>query len=129
FGGFVDGPGKVHYGGEGSFKVGEIDGTITPRVEQLAADLRNLQPCEVTDNIFGYLWAKMVVGAVYYGTAVLDRDVLDIYADPKAIEVLTRVAREAAEVARVNGIKLADVDGFNPDAFIDNDAAGIEASW
>jgi len=129
FGGFVEGPGKVHYAGEGSFKVGEIDGTITPRVEELASHLRNLQTCEVTDNIFGYLWAKMVVGAVYYGTAVLDHDVLDIYADPKAIDVLSRIAREAATVARLNGVTLADVDGFNPDAFADEDAAGMLASW
>ncbi|QMV03620.1 hypothetical protein GHV40_19975 [Devosia sp. D6-9] len=129
FGGFIEAPGKIRYAGEGSFRVGEVDGTISPRVEELAAHLRSLQACEVTDNIFGYLWAKMVVGAVYYGTAVLDRDVRDIYADPDAIRLLSSAAREGAEIARLNDVRLVDVDGFSPDAFADDDPARIAASW
>jgi ketopantoate reductase len=129
FGGFVEGPGRVRYAGEGSFRLGELDGTKSARVQALAAAFGALQPCAVTDNIFGYLWAKMVLGAVYYGTAVLDRDVPEIYADARARTVLGRAAREAAEVARANGVRLEECDGFDPAAFADGDAAGIAASW
>ena len=129
FGGYVTDPGRITFAGEGSFRVGELNGAGSDRVSELARDLSALQGCETTDNIFGYLWAKMVLGAVYYGTAVLDRDVLDIYADPKALEVLGEAAREATLVAQANGVTLADVDGFRPEAFAERDAQAIEASW
>lgn len=129
FGGYVTEPGRVTYAGEGSFRVGEFDGVVSKRLSELARDLSALQTCKTTDNIFGYLWAKMVLGAVYYGTAVLDRDVLEIYSDPEALAVLGEAAREATLVARANGVRLADVDGFRPDAFAEGDAQAIAESW
>lgn len=59
FGGFYVEPGHVKHGGGGSFKIGEVDGSVTPRIEKLAGMLSTLQPVGVTDNIFGYLWTKM----------------------------------------------------------------------
>ena len=37
-------PGVVHYGGRGAVVVGEIDGTIKPRTEELHALLRSSRP-------------------------------------------------------------------------------------
>lgn len=129
FGGYLEGPGVIRYAGEGSFKLGELDGQRSDRVTALAMDFGALQACEVTDNIFGYLWAKMVLGAVYYGTAILDRDCLVIFADESAREVLGRAATEAAHVAQANGVALESCDGFLPLAFAAGDEAGIAASW
>jgi len=129
FGGFVEAPGHIHHAGEGSFAVGELDGSISPRLAALAADLSALQPCATTTNLLGHLWSKMVLGAVYYGTAVLDRDVNEIYADPRAVAVLGEAAREGAAIAAANGARLEDCDGFDPRAFLAGDAAGIAASW
>ena len=58
------GPGEVNYGGPGTFRLGEIDGAIDPRVRALRT-IYSVQPVEVTDNIFGYLWGKMALGAIY----------------------------------------------------------------
>ncbi len=129
FGGYVEAPGVIRYAGEGSFAVGEIDGALTPRLTAMAAELSALQPCATTTNLMGHLWSKLVLGAVYYGTAVLDRDVIDIYADPQALAVLSEAAREAAAVAAANGAALEDCDGFEPAAFLAGDPAGIAASW
>jgi len=129
FGGFLAEPGVVHYAGEGSFKLGELDGSDSARLRSLVAAFSALQPVEATDNIFGFLWTKMALGAVYYGTAVLDRDVPAIYADARAREALGQAAREVAQAAIQEDVRLEQSDGFDPRAFYDRDPAAIAASW
>lgn len=131
FGGFYVEPGHVKHGGNGSFKIGEIDGSVTPRVEALAAMLSALQPVGVTDNIFGYLWAKMALGAVYFGTAIVDADVVDTYADDRARAVLGTLCGEVVQVADAMGVTVETSDGFDPKAFRPGaaDAAAKAASW
>ncbi|WP_210495246.1 ketopantoate reductase family protein [Microvirga antarctica] len=132
FGGFYKEPGHIVYGGPGSFKVGELDGSITPRLEDLQQALSHQQPVQTTSNIFGYLWAKMALGAVYFGTATVDAPVLDIYADARCRTVLGRFAGEAVAVADALKVGIENCDGFDPKAFrmtgaVDDEA--VEASW
>lgn len=131
FGGFYVEPGLVKHGGNGSFKVGEIDGTETARVRDLALMLSVLQPVQATSNIFGYLWAKMALGAVYFGTAIVDADVIDVYADDAARAVLEKLCGEVASVADAMGVRIETSDGFDPKAFVPglDDAAAKVASW
>jgi 2-dehydropantoate 2-reductase len=131
FGGFYVEPGVVKFSGTGSLEIGELDGTMTPRLTALKQALEALQPVTITDNIFGYLWAKMALGAVYFGTAVVDADVVDIYARPAAREVLGRLCSEVVAVADREGVRIESADGFEPTAFRDGvkDAAAVDASW
>ena len=131
FGGFYVEPGHVKHGGDGSFKIGEIDGTVTPRVRQLAELLSALQPVGVTDNIFGYLWAKMSLGSVYFGTAIVDKSVLEVYANPQARAVLEKLCGEVVTVADAMGVSVESSDGFDPKAFRPGsaDEAAKAASW
>lgn len=131
FGGFYVEPGHVKHGGAGSFKIGEIDGSVTPRVRQLAQMLSVLQPVGVTDNIFGYLWAKMALGAVYFGTAIVDRSVLEVYTSPEARAVLEKLCGEVVAVADAMGVRMETSDGFDPKAFRpgSTEKAVRAASW
>ena len=131
FGGFYVEPGHVKHGGAGSFKIGEIDGTITPRVETLARMLSALQPVGVTDNIFGYLWTKMALGSVYFGTAIVDASVLDVYDRADARAVLETICGETVTVADAMGVRVETSDGFDPKAFRPGatDQAAKDASW
>lgn len=132
FGGFYVEPGEVKHGGGGSFKIGEIDGALTPRIKTLADLLSCLQPVGVTDNIFGYLWTKMALGAVYFGTAIVDAPVVEIYAREDARGVLERLCAEVVSVAEASGVRIEDSDGFDPKAFRHNggnDEAKKKASW
>lgn len=117
FGGFYVQPGEVRYGGAGSFKIGEMDGAITPRVRKLAEILSCLQSVGVTDNIFGYLWTKMALGAVYFGTAIVDEGVVQIYHRDDARGVLEELCAEVVAVAEALGVRIEDSDGFDPKAF------------
>jgi 2-dehydropantoate 2-reductase len=131
FGGFYLEPGVIKHGGNGSFKVGEIDGALTPRIRSLAEMLSCLQPVGVTDNIFGYLWTKIALGAVYFGTAIVDASVLEVYARDDARSVLEKLCEETVAVAEAMGVRIEESDGFDPKAFRigAEDAAVRAASW
>ncbi|MCB0106992.1 MAG: ketopantoate reductase family protein, partial [Caldilineaceae bacterium] len=47
-------PGVIHFGGPGAFWLGELDGAITPRLQQLQTDLGHWGggPVRMTDNIW-----------------------------------------------------------------------------
>ncbi|MCR9138207.1 MAG: ketopantoate reductase family protein [Alphaproteobacteria bacterium] len=131
FGGYYVEPGHVKYGGRGSFKVGEPDGTRSRRVTALANMLSVQQPVDVTNNIFGYLWAKMALGASYFGTAIADMDVVDVYDDAGRRGILGALCGEVVSVADALGVAVETSDGFDPKAFRPGvtDTAAQDASW
>jgi 2-dehydropantoate 2-reductase len=132
FGGHWRAPGLVVYGGPGTFRIGELDRAITPRLLALRDALAAVQKLEVTANIFGYLWAKMALGAAYFATATTDSDVTDLYAEPRWRCLLGRVVGEVVMVAEADGVAVEPFDGFDAGAFGPHgprDAAGADASW
>ncbi|MDR7555080.1 MAG: 2-dehydropantoate 2-reductase [Armatimonadota bacterium] len=135
FGGYYEGPGRLVYSGPASLRVGELDGRITPRVQTLARVLSAFHPCEPTANITGYLWGKLILGTIYFATAVVDADVVDILAQPAARAVLAALATEALAVAEALGVRVEAVDGFDPRAVrLDArgapvDPAAAQAAW
>ena len=111
-------PGVVHYSGHGAVVVGELDGNRTPRVEAIYALLKQFEPNAVlTDNIWGYLWGKLIYGALLFGTALTNDSIADVLANPAYRPVLTRLALEIGKVANANNIVPQAFDGFDPTAF------------
>ena len=56
--------------------IGEIDGSITPRIVELQRMLQVFDArTEVTDNIMGYLWGKLGYGALLFATAVTNASI------------------------------------------------------
>jgi 2-dehydropantoate 2-reductase len=111
-------PGVVHYSGHGAVVVGELDGTLTERIETIYAMLREFEPKAVlTDNIWGYLWGKLIYGALLFGTALTNDSIADVLANPKHRPVLTRLALEVGKVAGANNVVPEAFDGFDPTAF------------
>ncbi|MCC7427756.1 MAG: ketopantoate reductase family protein [Alphaproteobacteria bacterium] len=132
FGGHWRAPGEVVYGGPGTFRVGEIDGTIRPRTLALRDALMAVQPVEATANIFGFLWGKLALLAIYFATALTDSDVTALYAEPRWRTLFGRLAGEVAAVAAAKGVAIEPFDGFDarvfgPDA--PHDPAGAERAW
>jgi 2-dehydropantoate 2-reductase len=113
FGGHYERPGRVIYGRPGTLRVGELDGRLSGRVRTLARVLSDFHPAEPTDNIHGFLWGKLILGAIYFATATVDADVLDILGDPAARRVLADLAAEAGAVAAALGIRVEPFDGFD----------------
>jgi 2-dehydropantoate 2-reductase len=131
FGGNYLQPGEVVFTGPGSFRVGEMDGSRTNRVHDLARLLATFHPIEVTNNIFGYLWGKAAVGAFYFATALVSADVPEIIDAKQYRPMLGNIVGEVARVAQALNVRVESIDGFDPTVFCTPDSASeqIEASW
>jgi len=114
-------PGLVHYSGHGAVVIGELDGRITQRIENLHRLMREFEPEAVLSrNIWGFLWGKLIYGALLFATALTNESIADVLADLKARPVLTRLGREVGAVAAAEKIKTEAFDGFDPAAFTPN---------
>ena len=123
-------PGRILYGGRGACVLGELDGTITPRVQALCATLRDFDAdATVTDNIQGFLWGKLGYGALLFATALTDDSIADVLDDAQSRPVLTRLAREVMQVAAARRMRPEGFNGFDPEAFMAaGDAAAVDRS-
>lgn len=109
------GPGRIQFGGPGSFVLGELDGEITARVRELAALLAPVMPTGVTDNIWGCLWAKLCYASLLFATALTDETIYDVAEGPPPIQrMLVRLVVEGMAVAEASGVRLVAFDEYDP---------------
>ena len=112
-------PGVVLYGGRGAVVVGELDGASSDRIATIHRLFRHFDPDAVaTPNIWGYLWAKLIYGALLFATALTDDSIADVLATDRYRPMLTRLAHEVVAVSRAEGIRLEAFNGFDPSAFL-----------
>ena len=123
-------PGVIQYAGRGAVVLGEIDGRLTPRVEELHRAFLDFDDrAIVTTNIWGYLWGKLAYGAQLFATALTNDSIADALADPKYRDVYVEIAREVMRVAQARRITPEGFNGFDPSAFApDADRAVAERS-
>ena len=131
FGGFYKEPGVIVFSSPASFRIGNLDGSRDARLEEVQTAFSALQPVEISDNIMGFAWAKLVLGAVYFATALVDEDVCKQLDRAELRSLFAAVAGEVADTAVAEGVRLETLDGFRAAAFAGggHDKAGIEASW
>jgi 2-dehydropantoate 2-reductase len=119
FGADYHGPGLVMYGGRGAVVVGELDGRRTARIEAIHRLFRTFDADAIlTGNIWGYLWSKLIYGALLFATALTDDAIADVLDARRYRPVLAALGREVAAVAAAEEIRLEPFDGFDPAAFI-----------
>jgi 2-dehydropantoate 2-reductase len=100
------------------FAVGELDGAITDRVEEVAALLRNSARVDVTDNIFGAKWSKLVVNCMTMGPySLLGLKNWEASALPGMTEISVRIGRESATVGQALGYRLEPIFGMTAEQF------------
>jgi 2-dehydropantoate 2-reductase len=111
-------PGVVTYGGRGAVVIGELNGERTDRIIALHELMCDFDSNAIlTSNIWGYLWGKLIYGALLFATAVTPDSIADVLDNPASRDVLTRLGQETGAVAVSEGIKTEAFDGFNPTAF------------
>jgi 2-dehydropantoate 2-reductase len=112
-------PGRIMYGGRGEVVVGEIDGAPRERTVAMHKLLQIFEPKAVlTDNIWGYLWAKLGFAAMLFATSLNNDGMDNNFADPKRFPVFDQLGREVMAVARAQGITPMPLTGFDPAAFM-----------
>jgi 2-dehydropantoate 2-reductase len=102
-----------------SLHVGEIHGSVTPRLEALAKLLKNVDGAGTTSNLWGMRWSKLCVnGMRNSGSAATamngnDRDRHDLVR-----RVLIRLGGEAVAVGLALGYDLAPIAGIPPEMLL-----------
>jgi 2-dehydropantoate 2-reductase len=111
-------PGHIQLGQEQDIYLGELDGAMTDRLHELQSALSSVMPVHLTDNIFGYLWGKLVYGSMAFAVSTVDAPVPEVLADPRGHAVAQAACRETAELARTLGYELMPIGRFDPNAFV-----------
>jgi ketopantoate reductase len=114
YGGALVDPGHVEFVHEGAIQLGEMDGTSTPRLAELARCLSALTEVQLSDHIWGQIWAKEVYSAQVVFSALADAPIRATLGVERWARVAGAVVREALEIADANGIDVQAFDFFDP---------------
>lgn len=109
-GGVMLGPGHVIAGTQGKRTViGEIDGRISERAEAIAAEFERAElPCEVSGNILGAMWDKLLINVATGALSGITGQVYgSLYAVPEIEATAIAAVAEAMTVAEAGGVKLS----------------------
>jgi 2-dehydropantoate 2-reductase len=110
WGGTMHGPGRVERTGPGAIHLGELDGRITGRVEELARILRLTGPVVVTANIRGARWAKLAINCTITTLGALTGQTLGEMLGSRPVrDAFLTLYREVIDTAEALGIKLEKI--------------------
>ena len=124
---YVAGPGEIHHvGAEPWVTLGELDGSVTKRVEAIAEALgrcRGLR-AEIAEDIRVALWEKFMFITATGGVGAVTRAPMGVFrAVPETRAMLEDAMREVVSVARARGValdpetvrrRMAFIDGLEP---------------
>ena len=122
-------PGHVERGmekGQGAghdvFRVGEHDGRITPRVQELAQMLSVIDGARATDNLWGERWAKLSQNAMSNPLQALSGlGSLEVSSSEVGRTLMIRLAAESARVGLALGHRVPAFGGAPAERWADAD--------
>lgn len=127
FGADYEGPGRILYGGRGPFVLGELDGAMTDRLHALHAVIRDFEPdAQLTNNVLGYLWAKLAFTAVLQAQTISNEPTEAFLDNPRWRPLVNRLVFEVAAAAEADGVKLMSFQAFDPSQFLDKEEARMK---
>ena len=109
-GGVMLAAGHVIAGTQGKRTViGEIDGRISERAGAIAAEFERAElPCEVSGNILGAMWDKLLINVATGALSGITGQVYgSLYAVPEIEATAIAAVAEAMTVAEASGVKLS----------------------
>ncbi len=113
-------PGHIQLGQEQDIFLGELDGSLSDRVRDLQSALSAVMPTHATDDIYGYLWGKLVYGSMAFAVSTVDAPVPEILATENGKRVAVAACTETARVAGALGHNLRPIGAFESAAFARN---------
>jgi 2-dehydropantoate 2-reductase len=100
------------------FGLGELDGSHTERLEQVAALLGNSAKVTITTNVLGAKWTKLVANSMTMGPfGLFGIKNWDAASLPGMTEISVAIGRESAAVGAALGYRLEPVFGLSPEEF------------
>ncbi len=108
------------------FRVGELHGRITPRVEELAEILMCVDDAKATSNLWGERWSKLTtnssgnpVGAM---TGLGGESIASM---PEARRIQINICKESCQVALAQNYQVEPIRGVSAETYANADDGGI----
>ena len=100
------------------FAVGELDGLYTPRVKEIASLLGCVGRCDVTNNIYGAKWTKLIANTMTMGPfGLLGLGNTEAANLPGMFELSVQLGRESLAVGTALGYRTEAIFGLRADEF------------
>lgn len=111
-------PGKIIFGTRGTVSIGELDGSVSPRLQEMLGVLRDFEPnARITRDIWGDLWSKSAFSAMLHAQATVRQSMVECFGRAELLPLWRQLVGEIVSVAGFEGVRLHAFDGFEPYAF------------
>ena len=114
YGGALVDPGYIEFVHEGPIQLGEMNGGQTDRLKTLADALTALTEVQISDNIWGQIWAKEVYASQVVFSALVDDRIRNTLGVERYARIAGAIVKEALEIADASGIEVQAFDFFDP---------------
>ncbi len=109
-----------------SFRVGELHGSVTPRVEKLAEIMGSVDGSFATANIWGERWSKLALNiATNPLQALTGLGSQGLARDSRARLVYAQLAKECVQVGLALNYSIEKVHGFEPEMWANADQGDV----
>lgn len=100
------------------FAVGELDGFYTPRVREIQSILANVARCDVTSNIYGAKWTKLIANTMTMGPhGLLGLRNAEAAELPGMADIAVQIGKESLAVGTALGYRVEPIFGLRADEF------------
>jgi 2-dehydropantoate 2-reductase len=100
------------------FSVGELDGFYTPRVREIEAIMKNVGKVEVTNNIYGAKWTKLIANTMTMGPfSLFGLRNFEACALPGMFDISVKLGKESLAVGAALGYRMEPLFGLRADEF------------
>jgi len=119
WGAITEGPGKLYQASPGEFVIGRLNGGSDERLVQVKDILNRVTDTVITDNIYGFLWAKLLANCAITVGALQGKTVAEMVVTPEARLAVKGIVAEVLTVAGGLGLILETVNlKFEPDFYL-----------
>ncbi|WP_028239308.1 ketopantoate reductase family protein [Stutzerimonas azotifigens] len=102
-----------------AFEIGEIDGTLRPRLRAVQDYLSCVGRTELLSDLMGIRWSKVLMNATFSGmSAALGCTFGEVLDDPRALLCVALIANETARAAHAEGHRMAAMQGEDFERFL-----------
>jgi 2-dehydropantoate 2-reductase len=100
------------------FAVGELDGAYSPRVRTIAEIMGKVGRCDVTNNIYGAKWTKLIANTMTMGPfGLLGLRNFEAAALPGMFDISVKLGKESFAVGAALGYRIEPIFGLRADEF------------
>lgn len=101
-----------------AFEIGEMDGTIRPRLTKVQDYLSCVGRTELLDDLMGIRWSKVLMNATFSGmSAALGCTFGEVMDDRRALACVAFIADETVQTAHAAGHRMARMQGEDFERF------------